>query len=92
MTAILKMRQIIFVQESPSGKRKLSMHKRALVRRIGLFLCRGWAQHIVGRWRNAVSPGSPPSVSENLVLLPCDFSTLISRSTVLSRGLNVPRA
>ena len=27
----------------------LSMQKRALIRRIGLFLCRGWAQHIVDR-------------------------------------------
>ncbi len=26
-----------------------SMHKRALVRRIGLLLCRGWAQHIFDR-------------------------------------------
>ena len=34
----------------------ISMQKRALIRRIGLFLCRGWAQHIVDRWRDAVSP------------------------------------
>jgi len=27
----------------------LSMQKRALIRRIGLYLCRGWAQHIVDR-------------------------------------------
>ena len=43
----------------------LSMQKRALIWRIGLFLYRGWAQHIVDRWRDAVSPGSSPSVSDN---------------------------
>ena len=40
----------------------LSMQKRALIRRIGLYLCRSWAQHIVDRWRDAVSPGSLASV------------------------------
>ncbi len=51
-----------------------SMHKRALIRRIGLFLCRGWAQHIVDHWRDAVSPGSPPFASDDVDLLPCDIS------------------
>ena len=51
----------------------LSMHKRALIRRIGLFLCRGWAQHIVDRWRDAVSCSSP-SASNDFYLLPCDIS------------------
>ena len=33
----------------------LAVHRRALVRRIGLLTTRGWAQHIVDRWRDAVS-------------------------------------
>ena len=33
----------------------LAVHRRALVRRIGLLTSRGWAQHIVDRWRDAVS-------------------------------------
>ena len=54
----------------------LSMQKRALIRCIALFLCRGWAQHIVDRWRDAVSPGSSPSpsASDDFDLLPCDIS------------------
>ena len=31
------------------------VHWRALVRRIGLLTSRGWAQHIVDRWHDAVS-------------------------------------
>ena len=50
----------------------LSMKKRALIRCIGFFLCRGWAQHIVDRWRDAVSSGFSPSASEDFDLLPCD--------------------
>ena len=39
-----------------------SMHERALIRRIGLYhQRREWAQHIVHRWRGAISPESPPS-------------------------------
>ncbi len=37
-----------------SGSRAV-VHRRALVRRIGILTSRGWAQHIVDRWRNAVS-------------------------------------
>ena len=33
----------------------LAVHRRALVRRIGLLTTRDWAQHIVDRWRDAVS-------------------------------------
>ncbi len=39
--------------------------------------CRGLAQHIVDRWRDAVSPGSPPFASDDeqtVDLLPCDIS------------------
>ena len=68
-----------------------SMHKRALIRRIGLFLCRGWAQHIVDRWRDAVSPGSPPFASDDVDLLPCDIS-LDFPFRGAYRGLNVPGA
>ena len=69
----------------------LSMQKRALIRRIGLFLCRGWAQHIVDRWRDAVSPGSSPSASNDFDLLPCDISPdFLYRGAY--RGINVPGA
>ena len=50
------------------------MTKRALIRRIGLFLCRGWAQQFVYRWHDAISPDSPPSAFDDLDLLPCDIS------------------
>ncbi len=33
----------------------LAVHRRALVRRIGLLTSRGWAQHIADRWRDEVS-------------------------------------
>ncbi len=38
-----------------------AVHRRALVRRIGLLTSRGWAEHIVDRWRDAVSnrPSAP---------------------------------
>ncbi len=39
----------------------LAVHRRALVRRIGLLTSRGWTQHIVDRWRDAVS--NRPSAS-----------------------------
>ena len=69
----------------------LSMQKRALIRRIGLFLCRGWAQHIVDRWRDAVYPGSSPSASNDFDLLPCDISLdFLNRGAY--RGINVPGA
>ena len=32
-----------------------AVHRRALVRRIGLLTSSGWAQHTVDRWRDAVS-------------------------------------
>ena len=67
------------------------MRKRALIRRIGLFLCRGWAQHIVDRWRDAVSPGSTPFASNDVDLLPCDIS-LDFPFRGAYRGLNVPGA
>ena len=69
----------------------LSMQKRTLIRRIGLYLCRGWAQHIVDRWCDAVSPGSSPSASDDFDLLPCDISPdLLYRGAY--RGNNVPGA
>jgi len=44
----------------------LAVHRRALVRRIGLLTSRGWAQHIVDRWRDAVSnrPTGPHHVAD----------------------------
>ena len=46
----------------------LAVHRRALVRRIGhgLLTSRGWAQHIVDRWRDAVSnrPTGPLQVAD----------------------------
>ena len=42
----------------------LAVHRRALVRRIGLLTTRGWAQLIVDRWRDAVSnrPAAPADI------------------------------
>ena len=44
----------------------LAVHRRALVRRIGLLTSRGWAQHVVDRWRDAVSnrPTVPHHVTD----------------------------
>jgi hypothetical protein len=41
----------------------------ALVRRIGFVTSRGWAQHIVDRWRDAVSnrPTSPHTTEIDLL-------------------------
>ena len=67
------------------------MQKRTLIRHIGLNLCRGWAQHIVDRRRDAVSPGSSPSASYDFDLLPCDISPdFLYRGAY--RGNNVPGA
>ncbi len=55
----------------------------------------GWAQHINDRWRDAVSPGSPPFASDDVDLLPCDISYDISLDFPFRgayRGLNVPGA
>ena len=49
-------------------------HASLPIRRIELLLCRGWAQQIADRWYDAVSPGSPPSASDDLDLHPCDVS------------------
>ena len=51
----------------------LYLQKRTLIKRIGLFICRGWAQHIVDRWRDAFSYGPSPSTSDDFDLLPCAF-------------------
>ncbi len=61
-------------------------------RLIGLFLCRGWAQHIVDRWRYAVSPGSPPFASDDIDFLPCCDISLDFPFRGAYRGLNVPGA
>ena len=56
----------------------LSMQKRALIGRIGLY-------------RDAVSPGSSPSASVDFDLLPCDISPdFLYRGAY--RGINVPGA
>jgi hypothetical protein len=59
----------------------LSMQRRALIRRIRLFLCRDWAQHIVDRWRDAVSSGSSHCASNNFGLLATRCSTCASADT-----------
>ena len=47
-----------------------AVHRRALVRRIGLLTSRGWAQHIVDRWRDAVSnrPTAPHTTEIDLAI------------------------
>ncbi len=48
----------------------LAVHRRALVRQIGLLTLtsRGWARHIVDRWRDAVSnrPAAPQTADVDL--------------------------
>ncbi len=65
------------------------MHKRALIRRIGLLLCEGLGQNIVDRWRDAFSPGSPPFALDDVDLLRCDISLGLPFRGAY-RGLNVP--
>ena len=45
-----------------------AVHRRALVWRIGHLTSRGWAQHIIDRWRDAVSnrPTAPHTTEINL--------------------------
>ena len=47
------------------------------------------AQHIADRWRDAVSPGSPPYASDDLDLLPRDISLDFPLNGAF-RGLNAP--
>ncbi len=47
--------------------------------------------NIVDRWRDAVSPGSPPLASDDVDLLSCDIS-LDFPFRGAYRGLNVPGA
>jgi len=52
-----------------------SVQKRAQIKgALAFFLCRDWAQRSVDRWRDAVSPGSSPTASDDFGLLPCDIS------------------
>ncbi len=46
----------------------LAVHRRALVQRVGLLTSRGWAQHIVDRWRDAFStrPAAPQAADIDL--------------------------
>ncbi len=46
----------------------LAVHRRALVRRVSLLTSRDWAQHIVDRWRDAVSnrPAAPQAADVDL--------------------------
>jgi len=50
-----------------------AVHRRALVRRIGLLTFRGWAQHIVDRWRDAVSNRPAASHSTQIDLAADEF-------------------
>ena len=52
----------------------LAVHRRALVRRIGLLTSRGWAQQIVDRWRDAVST-APHTADINLAAVTSFFLT-----------------
>jgi len=69
-----------------SNLMSFSMQKRALIGRIGLFVCRGWAQHFVDCLRDAVSSGSSSSFSDNLISFRAIFP-LISSTAVLSAAL-----
>ena len=51
----------------------LAVHCRALVRRIGLLTSRGWAQHIVDRWHDAVSNRSTASHTTEIDLAADEF-------------------
>ncbi len=68
-----------------------SMHKRAVIRRHRTLSLSRLAQHIVDRWRDAVSPGSPPFASDDVDFRPCDIS-LDFPFRGAYRGLNVPGA
>jgi hypothetical protein len=43
----------------------LAIQRRFLQKRIGFFIARGWAQHIIERWRSAVSLSSTAPSFEN---------------------------
>jgi hypothetical protein len=62
-----------------------------LVRRVGLLTSRDWAQHIVDRWRDAVSnrPAAPQAADVDIAA-DVFFSNNPSRGRY--RGMNVPGA
>ena len=43
----------------------LAIQRRFLQKHIGFFIARGWAQHIIERWRSAVSLSSTAPSCEN---------------------------
>ena len=49
------------------------MHVRALFRRIGTFIVRGWAQRIADRWRDAVLVLFPVLQTTSIFLLASPF-------------------
>ena len=61
----------------------LAVHRRALVRRIGLLTSRGWAQHIVDR------PAAPHTADIDLA---ADVFLSNNPSRGGYRGMNVPGA
>ncbi len=75
---------------SPSRLR-VEVHRHALVRRIGLLTFRDWAQHIVDRWRDAVSnlPAAPQTADIDLA---ADAFLSNNPSRGGYRGMSVPGA
>ena len=69
----------------------LAVHRRTLVRRVGLLTSRGWAQHNVYRWPNAVSnrPTAPEAADVDLAVN-VFFSNNPGRGDY--RGMHVPGA
>ena len=67
----------------------LAVHRRALVRRVGLLTSRGWAQHIVYCWCDAFSNrlGAPQAADIDLAA-----DVFFSNNPSGYRGMNVAGA
>ncbi len=64
-------------------------HRRALVRRIGILTSRGWAQHTVDRWRDAVSNRPTASHTTEIDLAASSqIDTLLALSNTHSHPTN----
>ena len=71
-----------------TAKQALAIYRQFVSRRIGLIACRGWAQHIINRFRDAVSTVPTPSpVADAEFFAEADFSRNSRRGGYCGRSV-----
>ena len=71
-----------------TAKQALAIYRQFVSRRIGLIACRGWAQHITNRFRDAVSTDPTPSpVADAEFFAEADFSRNSRRGGYYGRSV-----